>query len=236
MTSHLLTPLLSDDSRPVAKWRTFRLFIPHFPPHSPISGLRQRAFRPRPESLSRPSFLSWSSTVLIQSRLTLGQAACRRHRSISWPVAASGSTSSVGSIRSTPSATRTDPRCLPKSEPLRAVFSSRWRSSTALFLLRPVSSSVISSMRLSSGRKAIHLRSQPNRKGPRSKHRLEPRPRWPRDVPKSELWEHDQSLRMCRAVSHSPCDNRCHRSRTPKRPGWLRASKRSTLKQQITWG
>jgi hypothetical protein len=33
------------------------------------------AFRPWPESLSRPSFLTWSSTVLIQSQLTLGQAA-----------------------------------------------------------------------------------------------------------------------------------------------------------------
>ena len=70
------------------KWGSLRLFIPHFPPHSPISALRQRAFRPRPESLSRPSFLNWSSTVLIQSRLTLGQAACRRHRSISRPVSA----------------------------------------------------------------------------------------------------------------------------------------------------
>jgi hypothetical protein len=60
--------------------------------------VRQRAFRPRPESLSRPSFLNWSSTVLIQSRLTLGQAACRRHRSISRPVSASGSTSSAGSM------------------------------------------------------------------------------------------------------------------------------------------
>src|SRR5204862_2027720 len=43
-----------------------------------------------------------------------------RHRSISRPVAASGSTSRAGATTSTCSRTRTDPGCAPNSEPDRA--------------------------------------------------------------------------------------------------------------------
>src|ERR1051325_8755184 len=80
-----------------------------------------------------------------------------RHRSSSRPLSASGSTSSAGLTRSTPSPTVTDPGCAPNREPARASCSSRSRTAraTASVLLPSVNFSAASSIRATTSGRLI---------------------------------------------------------------------------------